>query len=270
VRALRHPAASAAILLLCAAWLCAPGLARAAPVGVTCKSYLVYDLTADQLVAVSNAENRQPVASLTKLMTAILCCEKLRFDGRYILTPEERKTFGVDTMRADKLLEMMLVASNNAACKVVARIAAGDEQSFAALMNQRARELGLAETRFANASGLPGGEQYSSMRDVLSLLRSALRYPPIEQAMHEGCVECGSGRYEATLEALYKRHPGLWGGKTGYTKAAGRCLALLYRSGGRDYALVSFGSKGVKDSFRDTELILADAGLYSGDVGEWK
>lgn len=259
-----------ALSLALGLWLAQSAPALAAPQGLSCRSYLVYDLTAEQLVAVSNAENRQPVASLTKLMTAILCCERLRFDGRYVLTPAEQKTFGVETLRADKLLEMMLVASNNAACKVVARIAAGDENSFAALMNQRARELGLADTRFANASGLPGGEQYSSMRDVLSLLRTAMRYPPIQQAMHPGCVECGAGKYEATLEALYKRHPGLWGGKTGYTKAAGRCLALLYRSGGRDYCLVSFGSKGVKDSFRDAELILSDEGLYSGPVGEWK
>jgi len=261
-------ALSALALLLV---LLAPAVpAQAAPAGISCRSFLLYDLTADQTVAISNADNRQPIASLTKLMTSILACEQLRFDGRYILTASEKQKFGVETMRGDKMLEMMLVSSNNATCTMVARIIAGDETRFAQLMNQRARELGLENTRFANASGLPGEGQYSTMFDLLKLTIIAMQYPRILASMHGGCVECGGQKYEATLEALYKRHPGLWGGKTGYTKAAGRCLILLYNSGGHDYCMISLGSKGVKDSFRDAEIILRTYGLYDGEVAAWK
>ena len=108
------------------ALLCIPAasLAESADTAsLTLKAYLVYDVTTERVVAELNREHEQPVASLTKLMTAVLTCERLRFDGRYVLTEAEQKTFGVTTMRADKMLELMLVPSNNSICRVVARIA---------------------------------------------------------------------------------------------------------------------------------------------------
>jgi D-alanyl-D-alanine carboxypeptidase len=249
------------------------------PSGITCKAYLVYDLTGEQTVATLNPEQRQPIASLTKLMTAILAAERLRFDGQYRLTGTEVKTYGTDLMRVDKMLEMMMVCSNNGMCKVVSRIATGntsefrpeDEQAFVSEMNARAQQMGLKHTRFGTSSGLPGGQQYSTVWDVLTLLRVALANPHIRQAMtRHPEAELGGKVYKGTLYDLYLRHPGLYGGKTGYTKAAGRCLALVYESGGRQYALITLGSSGVKTSFRDAELILKHYGLYDGPVGEWK
>src|SRR5438067_1153940 len=67
-------------------------LVQVAP-ALTCKAYLLYDLGAERTVAVHNPNLRQPIASLTKLMTAILADERLRFDGRYVLTDAERKLF---------------------------------------------------------------------------------------------------------------------------------------------------------------------------------
>ncbi len=246
--------------------------AQAASVpGLGCKSYLIYDYTGQQIVAIDNPDNRQPIASLTKLMTAILACENLRFDGRYLLNEEEKKAFKTDSLRADKILELMLVASNNLACKTVARIVAGDEASFAQMMTARARDFGMNNTRYVNASGLPGEGQYSTMEDMLRLTLNALQYPRIRQTMttHD-CVKCGGQDFQPTLGALYARHPGLIGGKTGYTKAAGRCLILLYNSNGRDYIVITFGSSGVKASFKDAETLLKYHGLYDGPVGEWK
>jgi D-alanyl-D-alanine carboxypeptidase len=203
-------------------------------------------------------------------MTAIVAEEQLRFDGRYVLTPDESKTFATDTIRADKMMEMMLVCSNNKMCTVVSRIIAGSEPSFADVMNMRARQLGLNDTRFVNASGLPGEGQYSTLSDLLKLTRLALQYPRVRATMQRGSVELGGKSYAGTLLPLYKRHPGLQGGKTGYTKAAGRCLILVYRAGGHEYALITLKSKSVKSSFRDAEILLKHYGLYAGPVGEWK
>jgi D-alanyl-D-alanine carboxypeptidase len=188
------------------------------------------------------------------------------------------KTFGTDKMRADKMLEMMLVCSNNGMCRVVSRIATGnsqvfrpeDENRFVGEMNQRAAQMGLKNTRFGTSSGLPGGQQYSTVWDVLTMLRVALSNPRIRQQMTHAQAELGGKTYKGTLYDLYMRHPGLEGGKTGYTKAAGRCLALVYESRGHEYALVTLGSSGVKTSFRDAELVLKHYGLYDGPVGEWK
>jgi D-alanyl-D-alanine carboxypeptidase len=246
-----------------------------AQLGISCQAYMVYDLDASAPVALYNMERRQPIASLTKLMTAILAEERLRFDGRYRLTPAEQKTFGVESMRADKMLEMALIPSNNAVCKVIARLVSGGEPAFAKLMNQRARELGLKSTNFVNASGLPAEGQVSSLYDVALLGRFAMSYPRISAAMCQPQTELGGTVYKGTLQDLYARHCSshtgrLLGGKTGYTKAAGRCLCLLYESDGRKYLVVTLGSSGVKASFRDVERLLRYCGVYHGEVGEWK
>jgi D-alanyl-D-alanine carboxypeptidase len=248
------------------------------PNGITCKAYLVYDLQAERVVGSHNADVRQPIASLTKLMTAILTAERLRFDGQYVLTGKEVKTFGTDRMRADKMLEMMMVCSNNVMCRVVSRIATGntgeftpqDEQRFVNEMNERAAQMGLKHTRFGTSSGLPGGQQYSTVWDVLTMLRVAMANPHVHTAMTQTSAELGGKSYKGTLYDLYLRHPSLAGGKTGYTKAAGRCLALVYESRGKQYAIVTLGSKGAKSSFRDAELIFKHYGLWDGPVGEWK
>lgn len=237
---------------------------------LTLRSYLIYDVGKERVVAEYNPDQQQPVASLTKLMTALLACEHLRFDGRYVLTESEQETFGVETMRAQKMLELMLVPSNNAVCRVVARIVSGSEERFAGLMTTQARELGMTSTRYANASGLPGGTQYSTMDDLLILTCAALAYPRIRKAINLSEVELAGKHYNGTLKDLYERHQGLLGGKTGYTRAAGRCLILLYTAHAHDYIVISLGSDGVKDGFRDMETVLHYHGLYDGEVGEWQ
>lgn len=240
------------------------------PAGLTCQAYVVYDATADEVMAVYNAQHQQPIASLSKLMTAILVCERMRFDGRYILTESEQKTFGVETMRAEKMLEMMLVPSNNAVCRLAARIICGDEASFANEMNAKATQIGLRNTCFVNASGLPGSGQQSDVFDVLQLTRVAMTYPRIRETMRLKRIELAGEGYRSTLNDLYERHPGLVGGKTGYTNAAGRCLALHYQSRGREYIVITLGSKNVKSGFRDAELVLYNHGLFDGPVGAWE
>lgn len=262
-------------LMLILSGLTTTANAEVKPAGLTCRAYLVFDLDRQSITRAWNAGAQQPIASVTKLMTAILAAERLRFDGRYVLTAQEQAKFGTQTLRADKMLELMLVPSNNDVCKVVARIIAGNEPAFARLMNQRAAEMGLAQTRFINATGLPGKGQYSTPRDVLHLFGAALRFPEIVAAMSKERAELNGESYAGTLLPLYKRHPGLMAGKTGYTKAAGRCLVLYYRTWpaaaeARDYILVLFGCKSVNDSFRDAELLLSSSGLYTGEVGAWR
>jgi D-alanyl-D-alanine carboxypeptidase len=243
-------------------------------IGLSCQSYLVYDLNTSKPVALYNLERQQPIASLTKLMTAILAVEHLRFDGRYILSASEKKTFGVAEMRADKMLEMALIPSNNEVCKLIARLVSGDTAKFAALMNKRARELGMKHTQFVNPSGLPAPGQHSTVVDVALLGRAALGYERIRNAMSESTVELNGKTYQGTLSKLYPRHCGpagcLLAGKTGYTKAAGRCLFLLYEARGHQYIIVTLGSSGAKASFRDAETLLSEVGVYGGQVGEWK
>lgn len=269
----RMPLRSAVVLLMLLALLWAGGAPAqdgSHPDSLTLRSYLVYDVTGDNIAAVMNRDQRQPVASLTKLMTAILTCERLRFDGRYILTESEAQTFGVVTLRARQMLELMLVPSNNEVCRVAARRISGSEEAFTAEMNAKARQLGLSDTRFANATGLPAADQYSTMDDLLRLTRVALTYPRIRQTLRLSEIDLGGRSYDGTLKPLYDRHPGLLGGKTGYTRAAGRCLVLLYTAAGRDFIVITLGSEDVDAGFRDAETLLKYYGLYSGEVAAWE
>lgn len=242
---------------------------EAAPPGISCRAFILYDLEHGRVIAGKNADSERQIASLTKLMTSLLVCERLRFDGRYVLTVRECKDFGTDTLRAQQMLELMLVASNNRTCEVVERITAGSEHEFVALMNQRARELGLANTQFANASGLPASGQHSTAREVLALFLELREHELARWAMGQHSVDVGGHRYSSTLGELYQRHPGLLGGKTGYTKAAGRCLALEYESDGHAYVLVTLGSSSVAAGFADAELLLRYYGLYNGALHTW-
>ncbi len=261
------------IILGVALLACCATAAHASPQDLSelsCKSYLIFDLQSERIVAQGNPERSQPIASITKLMTSILAAERLRFDGRYILTAEEQKVFHVETMRGQKMLEMMLIPSNNKMCSVVARIISGSDEAFVKEMNAKAQQLGMYNTRFATPSGLPREGQYSTMEDVLALTRVALTYPRIRDAMTRETVDLNGEVYAGTLRELYGRHPGLIGGKTGYTNAAGRCLTLWYRSSGRDYIVITLCSKGSKSSFRDVEILLSHFDLWDGEVGAWE
>jgi serine-type D-Ala-D-Ala carboxypeptidase (penicillin-binding protein 5/6) len=250
----------------------APGLAQEledAPPEVGCQAFLLYDVATGRVIASRRADDQRQIASLTKLMTALLACERLRFDGRYELSEAERKAFNTETLRAQQLLELMLVASNNRACEVVARLVAGGERDFVALMNQRAQELGLAQTRYVNPSGLPASGQASSAADVLALLLELRELPGARQALTLHSADVGGRKYTSTLLEMYQRHPGLLGGKTGYTRAAGRCLALDYDCDGREYILITLGSPGVAAGFADAERLLKYYGLYGGELHTW-
>jgi serine-type D-Ala-D-Ala carboxypeptidase (penicillin-binding protein 5/6) len=257
-----------------AAWLGLGACAQAqeldaAPPGITCKAFLVYDLEHNRVIASQNADQERQIASLTKLMTALLACERLRFDGRYQLTEAEQEAFHTDTLRTEQMLELMLVASNNRTAEVVARILGGSEAGFTKLMNQRAQELGLAHTRFANATGLPGAGQHSTAEDVLGMMLALRRHDAARLALGRHSASVGGRKYTATLGEMYQRHPGLAGGKTGYTRAAGRCLALEYECDGRAYLLITLGSAGINQSYADAELLLSYYGLYSGALHSW-
>ncbi len=258
--------------LLAIVLLAAPGLAQEldeAPAGLTCRAFVLYDSATGRVIASQHADDARQIASLTKLMTALLVCERLRFDGRYQLSAAEQKAFRTDTLRAQQMLELMLVASNNRTTQVAARLISGSEAEFVKLMNQRAQELGLDRTRFANASGLPATGQASSANDVLALLLKLQQSEAANYALTRHSVDAGGLKYTSTLIEMYQCHPGLIGGKTGYTRAAGRCLALLYECDGREYALITLGSPGIAAGFRDAELLLQYYGLYDGELHQW-
>ena len=190
-----------------------------------------------------------PVASLAKMMTALLVDEALqRGDADVVVSRAAAAARGArlglredERMRASALLAAMLIASANDACRALAEWQDGSERAFVARMNARAAQWGLAGTHFVNACGFDAPAQHSTVRDLLALARRVLAQPALAALVaRESMSVATANDRRFTLHAtnaLLGRVPGVIGVKTGFTNAAGRCLVVVAeRDGRRVYA----------------------------------
>ena len=248
----RHPLHKAVLLLAAALLALTTSPARAEFAYGSQRALLVVEAESMRPLIAYQADRPLPIASLTKLMTALIAADYLRMDELYPLTEEESRALGVSHLTGRKLIELMLIASSNQAAQVVARLVSGRVDRFAELMNRRAQRLGMTHTHFVNPSGLPaGGEAYSTASDLLILLEEFLRHPELVAISRQSEVELAGKRYPHTLSRLRRLVPELGGFKTGWTKEAGRCYILELGRGRRRYFIISLGSptrrQGTKD-----------------------
>lgn len=198
--------------------------------GVSAQAYILYDAETGAVLAASNAERRLPCASTTKIMTALVALETLPLDTCVTITEEQVRVEGSrmylrvgETVTVSDLLYGLLLASGNDAALALAKAASGSTEQFAAQMNRKAAELGLTDTHFTNPSGLHEPEHYTTAHDLAVLMAAAMQNPVF--AAITGTREAAlSGRTVVNHNKLLHQVPGVDGGKTGYTKAAGRCL----------------------------------------------
>lgn len=170
------------------------------------------------------------IASTTKIMTALVVLEHCALHEPVMVTAEQTQIEGSSASlvpgalyTVEELLYGLMLASGNDAACALAEHTAGSIEGFAALMNEKARALGLSNTHFANPHGLNDPEHYSSARDLALLTAAAMEHPAF-------CEVFAARSYE-THGVEYKNHnklldscEGCIGGKTGYTRAAGRTL----------------------------------------------
>jgi len=192
-----------------------------------------------RMLYAKNVEQVVPIASITKLMTALIVIENgLPLEERIVITKEDfdkvrrtpsRLAAGTSITRGD-LLKLTLMASENRAAAALARAYPGGTPAFVAAMNHKALELGLSETRFVDGTGL-SNENVSTARDLAWLVEAAYRQPLIREytTYRSHTIEVNNGRkMQFANSNQMVRHPhweiGL--SKTGYLDAAGRCLVL--------------------------------------------
>ncbi len=199
-------------------------------------------------------DTRRPMASLTKIMTALLVLE--RHDLNEIVTvPPIAEDIGGSTIgltlgqkfSVSALLKALLLPSANDAAYTLAVFDGRGLVAFVKSMNQRAVELGLKNTHFANPAGLDNEQQYSSPRDLAWLTMAALRQPAFREIVgtRTARITANDGRtfdMRNTNELLHS-NPDVLGVKTGTTDQAGECLIILFSKQGRRYLLVLLGSK---------------------------
>jgi len=253
-------------------WLIFCALAHAAapqPPSIVGRAWIVGDLSSNQILAAEKADERVEPASLTKVMTAYLVFGALR-DKK--LTLEQTVPVSERATRApgarmfiqqrlpvsvDLLIRGMVVQSGNDACIALAEAIAGSEEAFVQAMNREAERLGMKNTRFTNATGLPDPQHYSTAGDLYVLAAALIRDFPKEYAQYYAQKEF---RYNNITQPNRNRllwlDPSVDGMKTGHTEAAGYCLIASSRRNGRRLLSVLLGSTSESSRAQESQRLL--------------
>lgn len=202
---------------------------------ISAKSAIAYCPDTGEIVYEKNADERMPMASTTKIMTALLTAENCDLDKLITVTQEdigvEGSSSGLrvgDSVTVADLIYCMLLPSGNDAANIGARITSGSQERFASLMNERAEKLGMKNTNFVTPSGLDSEGHFSTARDMALLTREAVKNDFLRTAFasYTHTVETSAGvkYYLTNHNRLLKNIEGCKGVKTGFTKKSGRCL----------------------------------------------
>jgi D-alanyl-D-alanine carboxypeptidase len=222
---------------------------------VTAQAYYVVDYTNRKVLFSKNARMKFFPASTVKLMTALVVLDRKDLKDRVVISS---KAVNVEPTRAgltrgasysvEDLLEVLLATSANDAGVALAESVAGTESAFAALMNEKAKAIGMKDSHFANATGLPDSRQVVSAYDMAILVRAAFSHSFVKRAMAERSVTIrGSDGKKITRSNHNKL---LWRldvpkvlGKTGYTRTARHCYAGIAYYEDRRVSLVILKSR---------------------------
>jgi D-alanyl-D-alanine carboxypeptidase (penicillin-binding protein 5/6) len=240
------------------------------------KSVMMIDARTGQTLYEKNPDEIRAAASTQKLLTALIVAEHGFLDRQVTVEaidtmaePVKLNIKAGDTYQRIDLLRALLVKSPNDVARCLARDNAGSIEAFAAVMNQRARELGATRSHFVNPNGLPVPNQYSSARDLSLIAKAAYANPTIRSivCLPQLVFRFANGRtreLENTNKVL-KQLPYCNGMKTGYTEAAGHCLICSGSRPGRDVIVVVLGDSkaGV---WRDAGALLS-WGLWNSSPG---
>jgi len=235
------------LLILAAGLLLPPSRAEGeGPVTIHAASAVVMSGTGD-VIFDFKGDTRRLIASTTKLMTALVTLEHASPEETVPIPPAcaavegssmYLKAGAVYTVR--ELLEGLLLASGNDAALALACHVAGSAEDFAALMNEKARALGMTGSHFANPHGLDDPAHYGTARDLAVLMAACLENDTLASLLAERSAVVGEQTY-INHNKLLSLCPGCLGGKTGYTEAAGRCLVSCCEREGTRLICVTLG-----------------------------
>ena len=217
---------------------------RAQEPSVSAQSAVVIEAQTGKILYEKNADEQRPMASTTKIMTALLALEQPGLDESFVVDEAAIQVEGTsmglkagDTVTLRVLACGMLMASGNDAANAAAVRIAGDIASFAQKMNERAKQIGMEQTHFVTPSGLDAEGHYSTAYDMAMLAREAIHNEDFLAICSQTKVtaEYGNPPYKRTLSnhnRLLSLYEGAIGVKTGFTKKAGRCLVSAAQRNG--------------------------------------
>ncbi|HET6514692.1 MAG TPA: D-alanyl-D-alanine carboxypeptidase family protein [Thermodesulfovibrionales bacterium] len=232
------------------------------------RAAIVMEASTGRVLYGKNPNLKLPPASTTKLMTAMVTLDRL--DLNDVVTISE-KAAGVSPIKANfrpgervtvkTLLYAALLRSANDAAYALSEAVAGSEEKFAELMNEKVLALGMSDTVFANATGLPGGRQYTTVHDLSRLMRHALRYPTVREIINTKAshIETEEGRtiFLKNINKLLWEDDAMVGGKTGYTRAAKHCFVCAGSQENETIIAAILGAPSRETLWKESEALLA-------------
>lgn len=234
-----------------------------------CKSAILMEQTTGQVLYEMNADAPMPPASITKIMTLLLTFEamdqgKFQYDTLLSCSEHAASMGGSqiwlepgEEMTVDEILRATFISSANDAAVVLAEAVAGSEDAFVSMMNEKAKELGMENTHFANATGLDAQEHYSTARDIALMSAALLRYPDVTRYSTVWMDSLRGGTTElVNTNKMVRFYNGATGLKTGTTNGAGSCLSASAQRDNLSLIAVSLGSDTSAQRFASCRTLL--------------
>lgn len=259
-------AALLGMAVLAAGAVAQPGIVK--PPDIAARGYVLMDADTLQVLAERDGDATLPPASLTKIMTSYVAAAELA-SGRISLM--DQVPVSVNAWRTqgsrmfiregtevslDDLLHGVIIQSGNDASVAVAEYIAGAEDTFANMMNDHAAQIGMANTHFANSTGLPNEAQYSTARDMALLTRALIRRFPEHYAIYSKRQFKYNDIEQPNRNRLLWRDRTVDGVKTGHTDAAGYCLVASAERNGMRLISALMGAETEPVRVRETQKLL--------------
>jgi D-alanyl-D-alanine endopeptidase (penicillin-binding protein 7) len=235
---------------------------------VRAEAAIIYDSATGHVLWESNSQNQRSIASITKVMTAVVFLEDSPdLSEGIVVQPSDVRAASTTYLRAGyhvtkgDLLHLTLIASDNAAARALARVSSLGSEAFISRMNSKAAELGLTNTSYADPSGLLSAN-VSSAYDMAKLITYVSNDERIASVMRTQTYTVTAGRrvinIHSTNQLVMKGDVDVQAGKTGFISKAGYCLATLLRlpQGGPEVAVVVLGAKSNAGRFWETRHLL--------------
>ena len=202
---------------------------QAGALGTSAASAILIEQDSGRVIYEQNADEKRLIASITKIMTAVVALEEGDIQAEYTVTAEDMAEGSSmylkpgDVLTLEEMLYGLMLVSGNDAALAVAHCVAGEEASFVAMMNETAQRLGMEQSFFCNPNGLDAEGHGASARDMAELTAYALKNETFRRIVSTASITIGE-RYLANHNKLLRLYDGCIGVKTGFTKAAGRTL----------------------------------------------
>jgi len=255
-------------------------LADQPPFDIQAKSAILMDYETGTILYEKNPHEKLPIASLTKIMTILLALEaidegQLKLDDTVTISEYASSMGGSqvflhegETLTVDSLMKAIVVASGNDASVAIAEKLAGTHEVFVSKMNERAKELGMTNTNFVNATGLPADNHYSTAYDVALMSKELLKHPLFFKwsTIWVDTLEESRNKTElANTNRLVRFYEGSDGIKTGSTQEAGYCLSATAKRGNMRLLAVVLGAPTTKVRFSESSKLL-DYGFANYEI----